>query len=66
MAAPGITSDDSGYYHPLLIYGFWLEDEGFDVDWDRIYESIEMLNRCVREQSPQAKEPPMGNGNVEP
>lgn len=41
-----------GYYHPILIFGFWLEDEGFDVDWDRIYETIEMLNSCVRDPDP--------------
>ena len=40
------------YYHPLLVFGFWLEDEGNEVDWDRIYESIEMLNSCVRTPEP--------------
>ncbi len=48
MAATGTPSVDSGYYHPLLIFGFWLEDDGLDVDWDRIYECIELLNSCVR------------------
>ena len=41
-----------GYYHPILIFGFWLEDEGHDVDWDRIHESIALLSDCVRSKEP--------------
>ena len=40
------------YYHPLLRFGFLLEDEGHDVDWDRIYECIDMLNNCVHSSEP--------------
>jgi len=61
MAATGTPSVDSGYYHPLLIYGFWLEDEDYDVDWDRIYEAIDMLNCCVRSKESSSEdhlEPP--------
>lgn len=46
-----------GYYHPVLLFGFFLEDEGCDVDWDRIYESIEMLNGCVRSEETNPTEP---------
>ena len=42
-----------GYYHPILLFGFFLEDEGNDVDWDRIYECIDTLNNCVRLPEPE-------------
>jgi len=50
-----------GYYHPILLFGFWLEDEGLDVDWDRIHECIELLNSCVRSKESSSEdhlEPP--------
>ena len=46
------------YYHPLLIFGFWLEDAGHEVDWDRIHECIEILNTCVCEPGPSLEDSP--------